>query len=181
MSSSDLTTGFFGKIPTTGDFVSRRLPSDFVRLWDRWAARHLVPLLASGIWGDHVGLRFLLGHEAGGPMAGVALPSADRVGRRFPLTVAASLWSVETGLATSANSWFNDVQDMADAAQKGELTADGLEAELALLPFPALDAAGETVRGMVLWTTSHELLDVDPEAPVATLRSLLAERWGEDV
>jgi len=33
--------GFYGKMPATGDFVTRRLPGDFVRVWDRWLAQHI--------------------------------------------------------------------------------------------------------------------------------------------
>ena len=29
-------TGFYGKIPSQGDFVTRRLRSDFVQQWDAW-------------------------------------------------------------------------------------------------------------------------------------------------
>ncbi|TIS08300.1 MAG: DUF2094 domain-containing protein, partial [Mesorhizobium sp.] len=29
-----MSTGFYGKMPATGDFVTRRLPGDFVRVWD---------------------------------------------------------------------------------------------------------------------------------------------------
>ena len=41
--------GFYGKMPATGDFVTRRLSGDFVRAWDRWLAQHLVPLFGSGL------------------------------------------------------------------------------------------------------------------------------------
>ncbi|RWF89350.1 MAG: DUF2094 domain-containing protein, partial [Mesorhizobium sp.] len=35
MSAADMILpGFYGKMPATGDFVSRRLPGDFVRIWD---------------------------------------------------------------------------------------------------------------------------------------------------
>ena len=30
-------TGVFGKLASQGDFVTRRLPADFVRAWDRWS------------------------------------------------------------------------------------------------------------------------------------------------
>lgn len=28
--------GWYGKIPSLGDFVSRRLPPDFINTWDTW-------------------------------------------------------------------------------------------------------------------------------------------------
>ena len=131
MSAADMSTGYFGKIPATGDFVSRRLPADFVHAWDRWVARHLAPALASDIWPDHVGLNFLSGPAAFGPIAGILVPSADRVGRRFPLTVAAPINLAATGLASSAAHWFACIGLVAGAAQRGEITADDLEAVLA--------------------------------------------------
>ena len=53
--------GFYGKLPLAGDFVTRRLPPEFVRFWDRWASRHLAPRLA-----DATPLFFIL---AQGPAA----------------------------------------------------------------------------------------------------------------
>ena len=32
----DLSIGFFGKLPSHGDFLSRRLPRSFVDPWDSW-------------------------------------------------------------------------------------------------------------------------------------------------
>ena len=34
--SSCLPPGFFGKLPSRGDFVTRRLPQGFVAGWDGW-------------------------------------------------------------------------------------------------------------------------------------------------
>ena len=58
-------------------------PPDFVRFWDRWLARHLAARLP-----DALPLHFVLAH---GPLraTGTVLASADRAGRRFPLTLAA--------------------------------------------------------------------------------------------
>ncbi|TIU04376.1 MAG: type VI secretion system-associated protein TagF, partial [Mesorhizobium sp.] len=53
--------GFYGKMPATGDFVTRRLPGDFVRAWDRWLAQHIVPLIGSEAWPRSTALRFLAG------------------------------------------------------------------------------------------------------------------------
>jgi type VI secretion system protein ImpM len=77
--------GFFGKLPAAGDFVARGLPEGFVRPWDRWLTRHVAPLEL-----PEAGLRFSL-VSGGKCVAGVILPSADRHGRRFPLTLACIL------------------------------------------------------------------------------------------
>lgn len=91
--------GLFGKIPAEGDFVSRRLPWEFMSAWDAWlqaglAASHeclgsrwLDAYLTAPVW------RFQLHPGVAGAQAwlGVCFPSVDRVGRHFPLTVALPL------------------------------------------------------------------------------------------
>lgn len=172
-----LGTGFYGKIPATGDFVGRGLPGDFVRAWDRWVASHLAPLQSSGLWPDEVALRFLLGNEANGPMAGIVVPSGDRAGRSFPLTVAAPPSSALTGLAISASDWFDDVEAVAEAARHGAVGADEFARELAGLPFPPAEPDGEVVLGMLLWTRICVPMEVDPAEPRAALDRLLAASW----
>src|SRR5690242_5843652 len=92
-----VVAGWYGKLPSLGDFAGRRLPSIFVEPWDGW--------LASGMsaWreSDEEWLQAFLSAPASrfalGPgvpfdlspgYAGVLVPSVDRVGRYFPLTVA---------------------------------------------------------------------------------------------
>ena len=91
--------GFYGKMPATGDFVTRRLPGDFVRIWDRWLAQHIVPLIGSETWPRTTALRFLAGPASFGASAGIILQSADRVGRQFPLSVVAQLPEASVQLA----------------------------------------------------------------------------------
>ncbi len=85
--------GFYGKLPVVGDFVSRRLPNEFIKPWDGWlqsaiaASREelgdewLNSYLTSPIW------RFLLSPGVCGnkAVAGIMMPSVDRVGRYYPL------------------------------------------------------------------------------------------------
>ena len=35
-------TGFFGKLVSHGDFVSRRLPESFMQVWDSWLQHGLL-------------------------------------------------------------------------------------------------------------------------------------------
>ncbi|MFT5532218.1 MAG: type VI secretion system protein ImpM [Burkholderiaceae bacterium] len=99
MAVSDPVTGFYGKITSHGDFVSRRMPADFVSVWDHWlqtvlhgsraqlGERWLATYLNSPIW------RFALapGVCDDKTWAGIVMPSIDRVGRHFPLTIAAGV------------------------------------------------------------------------------------------
>jgi type VI secretion system protein ImpM len=87
--------GFYGKLPTHGDFLRRRVADDFLAAWDPWLQRciadsrsvlgeqWLAIYLTSPVW------RFALSpHVCGAaPAAGLIVPSVDRVGRYFPLTL----------------------------------------------------------------------------------------------
>jgi type VI secretion system protein ImpM len=88
--------GFYGKLPSEGDFVTRRLPWEFTSAWDDWlqqgmqASREtlgtawLEHYLSAPIW------RFQLAPGVCGPSGwrGLFFASVDRVGRHFPLTLA---------------------------------------------------------------------------------------------
>lgn len=89
--------GWFGKIPSLGDFVVRRIPPDFVEAWDEWLSTEIFATrqalgsewprsyLNSPTW------RFVLMPGVLGARSwyGVLAPSVDRVGRHFPLTLVA--------------------------------------------------------------------------------------------
>jgi type VI secretion system protein ImpM len=91
--------GLFGKLPSHGDFLRRRASDAFVSAWDAWlqdcmaasrsalGERWLEVYLTSPAW------RFTGAAGACGPapVAGVMVPSVDRVGRYFPLTIVAEL------------------------------------------------------------------------------------------
>ncbi len=89
--------GFYGKLPSHGDFLRRRVSDGFVSAWDRWLQegmaatrsalgdRWLEVYLTSPVW------RFASAAGACGPQpaVGVIAPSVDRVGRYFPMTIVA--------------------------------------------------------------------------------------------
>lgn len=171
-----IVPGFYGKMPATGDFVTRRLTGDFVRGWDRWLAQHLVPLFGSEFWPSTTALRFLAGPPTFGASAGIIVQSADRVGRKFPLSVVAQLPEAPIQLA-DAEAWFAGIEEAAIAARNGELTPDGLDEILAALPVPPVGPGGETVGGMVMWTNRSDIFDVDPQSPQAALGKIFAASW----
>ena len=88
--------GFYGKLPSEGDFVTRRLPWEFTSVWDGWlqqgmhasrgalGAGWLERYLSAPIW------RFQVAPGVCGPLGwrGLFFASVDRVGRYFPLTLA---------------------------------------------------------------------------------------------
>ena len=104
-----MQVGFYGKLPSHGDFLRRRVSDAFVDAWDAWlreclaasrtalGARWLDVYLTSPAW------RFVCAAGACGPapVIGVAAPSVDQVGRYFPLTLVAEL-PPEISLLTAA-------------------------------------------------------------------------------
>ncbi len=97
--TASATVGFFGKLPCRGDFVRRRVPDEFVSAWDEWLQQCLTQSREQLVnaWGDRWRdaylsgpiWRFVLaeGVCGTGAYAGVVMPSVDRVGRCFPLTI----------------------------------------------------------------------------------------------
>ena len=96
---STTMAGWYGKLPALGDFVGRGLPDGFVRPWDDWLAQSLLHIKREyGAQADDVLLtfpvwRFVLPRRLLTDQAwlGALIPSVDRVGRCFPLTVALPL------------------------------------------------------------------------------------------
>lgn len=91
--------GVFGKIAGLGDFIRGDLPPGFEAAWDRWLQQGIVESRAAlgARWAEAYSIapiwRFALGPGLAGPgaVAGVLMPSQDRVGRMFPLTLVAAV------------------------------------------------------------------------------------------
>jgi type VI secretion system protein ImpM len=98
MNGAAATVGFFGKLPSRGDFVRAGLSRRFTDGWDAWlqdvlpACRDLLGADWGELWWTAPAWRFALsagGPLGGRPVLGLLLPSADRAERLFPLTIAA--------------------------------------------------------------------------------------------
>lgn len=133
--------GWYGKLPNLGDFASRRLPVEFVKGWDAWL-QAVLPATRETLgeaWFDYyltmpiwrfVFLPGLLTHSG---WAGVLMPSIDRVGRHFPLTVAAELASPAAAAHAvfEGAPWFAGLEDAALSILDPTRTADDLDGALA--------------------------------------------------
>ncbi len=83
---------WYGKLPSAGDFISRRMPYGLQQFWDAWLAAGMEslkernPVSGWAVWGTMPKWAFLLPCQTGVPIAqlGVLAPSCDRVGRVFP-------------------------------------------------------------------------------------------------
>jgi type VI secretion system protein ImpM len=156
-----LIPGWYGKIPTLGDFVSRRLPHHFVSAWDAWlqaamtASREelgenwLDVYLTSPIW------RFALMPGACTPeaWAGVLLPSVDKVGRYFPLTFALQL-DPRTAVF-SADPWYSALEEVAFSTLSTDCSAEDVEHGLANLAVPAALPHDAGAQSLATWWYSE--------------------------
>lgn len=160
MSQPDLTRvhtpGLFGKLPCFGDFVVRRLPTEFTESWDGWLQRGMAGLRdrLGGQWLDFYRVapvwRFLLtpGVTGNSAWAGVLLPSVDRVGRYFPLTLAAPVGVSMDPPATlvAINSWFDRLEPIARRALNVSLDFEHWDLQLRGIGGPAWVSAQDVLE-----------------------------------
>jgi len=139
--------GFFGKLPARGDFVTRRLTRDFTDPWDGWLQDAIAmsaeqlgedwldSYLTAPIW------RFLLSSGVCGqmPMLGVMMPSVDRVGRYFPLTLAVALadTAAPAKAMLTAAAWFDEVEQLALSALEEDADLDRIDQEAEAIAAPS--------------------------------------------
>jgi type VI secretion system protein ImpM len=159
--SSDVATipGWYGKLPSLGDFASRRLEADFVEPWDLWLGESLQAqreamgeawldaYLQSPPWRFVLMPGVLPGFDPELVVAGVLMPSVDRVGRYFPLTIAATIASLPSSNAAyeAMLAWLHRLEDTALDALQDDWTIEQLEAALADLapPSPSVEAPAD--------------------------------------
>ncbi len=165
-------TAFYGKLPAKGDFVTRNLPRDFIDRWDDWlqsgmnSSRQalgdawLDTYLTSPLW------RFVLPVGVCGSTAwvGIFMPSMDKVGRYFPLTVVRQIDGTHSPICTAVQNpqWFQAVEaQLLDALDTETLDLDVFEQSLQALAFtdsglPTMD----TVESGGLHVSLDDSLDV---------------------
>ncbi len=143
-----MTAGFgaFGKMPSVGDFFRLNSPAGFVSVWDDWIQRTmlLTQTALGGEWDSRYMSapiwRFSLSAGLAGSdrIMGVLMPSVDRVGRRFPLTLMAALPAAGPAARDHfrADAVFERLEDLALDALEDDMTRDGLERRLAEIDPP---------------------------------------------
>ena len=185
--NAETAPGYHGKLPAKGDFVTRRLPRGFLDPWDSWlqdaiggsrtrmGEAWLDAYLTSPIW------RFALSPSLCGEaaVAGVVMPSVDRVGRYFPLTIAALLADGADLLAVpvAAADWFGKAEELVQSALADGFDFDSFDAQVAALG--AL-AAGEPAAAAAIAETESGLRVAIPSANAVdrAYRQLVARSLG---
>jgi len=148
--------GWFGKLPATGDFVSRRLPGEFVSAWDGFLGDAIAgsKALLGDLWLDHYLAspiwQFVVFPPLCGPGAwvGLMMPSVDRVGRYFPLTICSRLAAVPDTIegADELLDWLGTLEGAALGALDPEASLEDFENALQrqseISPLPAERSGG---------------------------------------
>ena len=141
LSSDSGAAGWYGKIPALGDFASRRLPTEFTQRWDAWLARAIETSQAAlgGAWLDTY-LSGPLWRFALSPgiidarfWFGVLMPSVDRVGRYFPLTIATASALPPSPPLAALEQWYERAAAAALECLTAGSTVERLESTLASL------------------------------------------------
>ncbi len=143
--------GFFGKVPTNGDFVSTGLDPTFQTELDNWIQSGLHAseqehgsewqrlFRATPPW------RFVIERSLWGKatLVGVLLPSIDRVGRNFPLVIAAKLGNFNDNprLLCFDDTWFTAVEALAETSSARDFDLAGFIAGLKRLRLPQATVA----------------------------------------
>lgn len=150
-----MAVGFYGKIPSKGDFIQRRLDRKFTQHWDSWlqscmensraklGERWLPIYLVSPIW------RFALSQNilSENVVVGVVIPSVDNVGRHFPFTLATDIPN-QTDLyrfAIEQDEWFEKLEDLALDALSEDFNLNSFEEKLESHPDPKYIAPAKII------------------------------------
>lgn len=149
--------GGFGKIPALGDFLRFDMPQSFVGVWDPWLQGVLTQARAAlgprwnGCYTTAPIWRFTLAGGLAGPMGaqGIVMPSVDRVGRQFPLTLARMLPAGRDAVRAhfAADPAFDALEHIALDALDDAMTADRLTAQVRAVPPTACPAAPSCTDG----------------------------------
>ena len=113
-------TGYYGKAPSQGDFVKYNLPREFIEPWDDWLQTALASsknLLGDDWLNQYLTspiFRFVLTPGICGMPSwmGTMMPSVDRIGRYFPMTIATKIPSGNNPITAleDFSSWLKQVE-----------------------------------------------------------------------
>ena len=186
----EIQVGVSGKVFTHGDFIDRNLPESFLSPWNHWlqtgialsqeqlGSEWLQKYLNAPIW------RFALSGNICGEQSaiGVMIPSVDRVGRYFPLTlVALGNFSALTALQVEG-VWFQKVEELLlTALQEGFHFENFLKN---LNSLPKLTCSLQTPANLSHSTQGKMMVALEGEQPFSsehcqqTLDLLLRAQYG---
>lgn len=164
--------GWYGKLPGAGDFAHRRCAADWRLAWDGWLQTELADwrtvqadwaahYCSAPLWGFVLGEGVLGAH----PWRGVLMPSMDRVGRYFPLTVVAPGLPVGEAMQVPTGDWWGMAAAAALQALREDLDAEAFEQALAA-HFAAPSGHAAPAGGLAVPAPGHSGWQALPGGPV---------------
>lgn len=175
------TAGFFGKLPSRGDFVGRSLPNSFLQPWDDWLQAGLAQsrqqlgkawhdaYCVSPIWRFAVSAG-LCGSTA---YAGILMPSVDRVNRYYPLLIAAPLETDAALLTLPSSAWFGTAEQLAlSALEQDELDLEAFSQQVHALGAPTR-LSGDYIINTA--TSAAWYCQIPEGSPISSIALALAE------
>ena len=143
MSTEFITTpGYYGKVPTHGDFVSSGLPRSFIDPWDTWLQEAIMTsrkqlghqwlnyYLTSPLY------RFVLSPGICGESGwmGILMPSVDRIGRYYPMTIGLmNNEGINPFVALQKTDWFAKMEKLALSCLTDNFNLDEFNKGISLL------------------------------------------------
>jgi type VI secretion system protein ImpM len=185
--NAELEIGWYGKLPSSGDFVSRRIPRSLMGALDTWLARGLeeLRLQMPDDWRQHFdkaplwncALPARIG--AGTSLIGVLIPSRDRVGRAFPLCAGVALphGAPTRQLLTDVAEWLRHLGHAVVEARDNVLSLEDFDANLRAIELPSPARHGLAATG---GSDIFDALGIGPlDAPTIPMPLAQAVPWPE--
>lgn len=181
---NNLKTGFYGKLPSNGDFLSRNLSHDITINIDEWfqismtQLRHRLPdwsyfFNASPSWFFMVPCNFFSSKA----YTGYITPSIDRVGRCFPLIVLKEMNKDAIINAGDLENWYLSTEEIVRNCLLNNLSADELMISLEMVQQQSI-ANNQEVRNQKSMP-QNDILDV-LFANIAQAPALLDSKFSEN-
>ena len=182
----DLAIGWYGKLPSAGDFVSRRLPRKLLDVLDEWLRTGVIELRARmpDAWHETFSAApawncAVPGCLTGGiTFIGLIAPSRDRVGREYPICAGVALDDeiAIRDMIADAHGWLWSLGQRVLDARDRQLPLEAFDASVLAI---ALPQRHESHAGSI---GNDDLTMLQPEAAdVTTLPMPLAQAlpWPE--
>lgn len=128
--------GLYGKLPSNGDFIFRNLTPSFINPWDEWL-QHFISGSKEQIGGGWLDIYltspiwqfvFSPGVIDSNMWAGLMMPSVDRVGRYFPISIVKALPPTvnPANFMIQQSDWYQTIEKQCLMALEGKMDADSL-------------------------------------------------------
>lgn len=152
------SVGILGKHPGYGDFIRHGLSDATAQDFEKWLNTTLHSLRQQmgdawpDFWDRAISLRFWVGRGVmGKTLAGVLVPSHDKVGRRYPFVLMAEAVGIASPVADQDQAFYEFLEQHLQRMQHGQGGAALLEG-IGLETLPAgQEAAEDLAQGPLIW------------------------------